>query len=344
MAKENEMNLKVQAGEPVGVIAAQSLGEPGTQMVLRTFHMAGFTTAIGTSGLPRIIELLDAKKKPSSPITRVYLKESYARSFTKAEEVAKKISEIKMSSIMRRIVENFAKGKILIMLNGQSMLASDLNTRQVAARLGKEANVGARVGKHGNIVINTRTKNLKEIRAITVKLTRTIVNGVEGAGKAMVAQDTKSGEFYIEAAGSNIEPVMQIDGVDPSRIYTNDLFAAYAVFGIEAARNTLAMELKKTLEEQEISVNDRHISLIADAMTAGGKIQSIGRHGLVGSKESVFARAAFEETVKHLINAAAFGQIDYMRGVTENILIGKQIPLGTGSVRLAIKKREGKKK
>ena len=77
-------------------------------------------------------------------------------------------------------------------------------------------------------------------------------------------------------------------------------------------------------------------------MTAGGTIQSIGRHGLVGKKESVFARAAFEETVKHLINAAAFGQVDYMRGVTENILVGKQIPLGTGSVKLAIKGRKRK--
>jgi DNA-directed RNA polymerase subunit A" len=230
------------------------------------------------------------------------------------------------------------------MLNSQSMQASDLTARQVAARLSKEASVEAMVGEYGNIVINTRTKNLKEIRAITVKVTRSIVNGIEGAGKAMVAQDTKSGEFYVESAGSNIEPIMQVEGVDPAKIYTNDLFQTYRVFGIEAARNVLALELKRTLEEQEISVNDRHISLIADAMTADGTIQSIGRHGLVGKKESVFAKAAFEETIKHLINAAAFGQIDYMRGVTENILVGKQIPLGTGSVRLAIKRKEGKKK
>ncbi len=343
MAKQ-EYDSSVQAGEPVGVIAAQSLGEPGTQMVLRTFHMVGAAaTAIATSGLPRIIELLDAKKVPSSPIMRVYLKESYAKSFAKADEIANKISEIKMGSVMRRAVENFSKGKILIILNAQSMQAMDLTARQVAARLGKELGVEARVGEHGNIIVSTHTKNLKEVRAITVKATRSIVNGIEGAGRAMVTQ-AKDGEFYIESAGSNIEPVMQVEGVDASRIYTNDLFATYRVFGIEAARNTLVLELKKTLEDQDISVNDRHISLIADAMTADGTIQSIGRHGLVGRKESVFAKAAFEETVKHLINAAAFGQIDYMRGVTENILVGKQIPLGTGSVKLTIKRKEGKKK
>ncbi|MDE1854968.1 MAG: DNA-directed RNA polymerase subunit A'' [Candidatus Micrarchaeota archaeon] len=342
MAKDHEYN--VQAGEPVGVVAAQSLGEPGTQMVLRTFHMTGVAaTAIATSGLPRIIELLDAKKMPSSPLMRIRLKESYAKSFAKADEAAKKISEIKMSSVMRHIVENFSKGKILVVLNTQSLQAADLTARPIAARLGKELGVEAKVGEHGNIIVSTHTKNLKEVRAITVKITKAIVNGIEGAGRAMVVQD-KNGDFYIESAGSNIEPVMQVEGVDPEKIYTNDLFSMYRVFGIEAARNTLALELRKTLEDQDISVNDRHISLIADAMTSGGTLQSIGRHGLVGKKESVFARAAFEETVKHLINAAAFGEVDHMRGVTENILVGKQIPLGTGSVKLVIKSKESKKK
>jgi len=342
MAKEQE--YKVQAGEPVGIVAAQSLGEPGTQMVLRTFHMTGVAaTAIATSGLPRIIELLDAKKTPSSPLMRISLKESYAKSFAKADEVAKKISEIKMSSIMKRIIENFSNGKILIVLNEQSMQAAALTARSVASRLSKELGIEAKVGEHGNIIVNTHMKSLKDVRAVTVKITKSIVNGIEGAGRAMVVQG-KDGEFYIEAAGSNIEAVMQVEGVEPGKIYTNDLFAMYRVLGIEAARNTLVLELKKTLEEQDISVNDRHIALIADAMTASGTIQSIGRHGLVGKKESIFARAAFEETVKHLINAAAFGEVDRMRGVTENILVGKQIPLGTGSVKLAIKRKESKKK
>ncbi len=343
MAKQ-ESKYGVQAGEPVGVIAAQSVGEPGTQMVLRTFHFAGIAASIATSGLPRIIELLDAKKTPSTPISKIYLNESSKKSFAKADEVAKKISEIEMRSITRRIVEDFSKGKILVMLNAQAMQAADLTAGHAAARLKKDLGLDAKVGKHGNIVIGTHTKNLKEVRAIAVKLTKSIVNGIEGAGRAMVAQDQKTQEFYVESAGSNIEPMMEIDGVDSSRIYTNDIFEMYRVFGIEAARTTLALELKKTLEEQEISVNERHIALIADAMTSSGTIQSIGRHGLVGKKESVFARAAFEETVKHLINAAAFGQIDYMRGVTENILVGKQIPLGTGSVKLSIKREEGKKK
>ena len=196
--------------------------------------------SIATSGLPRIIELLDAKKKPSSPISRIYLNESSKKSFAKAEEIAKRISEVKMRGIMRRIAENFSKGKILIVFSEQALQAAGLTERQVAAKIAKEFGLEAKLSEKGNTIISTHTKNLKDIRAITVKLSRAIVNGVEGAGKAMVAQDTKTGEFYMEAAGSNLEPIMQVEGVDASRIYTNDLFEMYRVFGIEAARNTLA--------------------------------------------------------------------------------------------------------
>ena len=337
--QNKRVNLEVQPGEPVGMVAAQSLGEPGTQMVLGTFHFAGIASyaAIATSGLPRIIELLDAKKAPSSPLMRIMLKESYAKSFPKAEETAKRISKIRLRDIMRRMVENFAKGRILVILNQQAMQIAELTPGQVSAKLAKQLGVEARVGEHGNVILHTHIKNLKEVRAIAVRAAKTLINGIEGAGRAMVSQDEKTGEFYIDATGNGIDAVLDVEGVDPTRVYTNDAFAAYRVFGIEAARNVLASEVAKTLKDQDITVSDRHITLVADAMTASGTIKSIGRHGLVGSKESVFAKAAFEETVKHLINAAAFGQSDYMRGVTENILIGKQIPLGTGVVKLTIK-------
>ena len=248
-----------------------------------------------------------------------------------------------MNDIAKRIVENFSTGKITILLDKQLLDAMDLTPKQVATKISKAYELDAGVDGEGNVEVSTHTKNLKEIRVAAVKLMHALVSGVEGAGRAVVAQDKASGEFYLESAGSSIEGILQVDGVDKSRLYTNDIFEMYKVFGIEAARNTLARELYKTIEGQGITVSDRHILLVADAMTSRGIIESIGRHGLVGSKESVFARAAFEETVKHLINAAAFGEIDYMRGVTENILVGKQIPLGTGTVRLAVKKEEAKK-
>ena len=170
-----------------------------------------------------------------------------------------------------------------------------------------------------------------------------VVQGIPDAGKSIIQQDIKTGEFYLISAGSNIKDIIEMEGIDKLRLYTNDVFAMYGLFGIEAARNTLVKELHKTLKEQKIGVDTRHLMVIADAMTYSGTIKGIGRHGLSGQKNSVFAKAAYEETVKHLVNAAAFSEVDNMRGVTENILIGKQIPLGTGSVKLAIKKEDMQK-
>jgi DNA-directed RNA polymerase subunit A" len=338
MAKENKGNkYLVEYGEPVGIIAAQSVGEPGTQMILRSFHLAGIESTISTSGLPRIIELVDAKKKPSTPITYIYLDEKIGKNYDRATEVLKKINEVRMSNIAKRVLENFSKGKIKAVLDRQELESEGITIRQVAAKMEKALDLESKVEENG-VVVNMHTRNLKEIRAATINMMKMLVSGVDGAGKATIRRDDKTGEFYLVSAGSNIEGIMQVDGVDKTRTTTNDVFAICRLFGIEAARNALALELRKTLKEQKISVDERHLNLIADAMTASGMIKGVGRHGLSGEKHSVFARAAYEETLKHLIHAAAFGEVDPMRGVTENILIGKQIPIGTGSVRLAIKK------
>ncbi len=338
MAKDNKKDrYLVEYGEPVGIIAAQSVGEPGTQMILRSFHLAGIESTISTSGLPRIIELVDAKKKPSTPITYIYLDEKIGKNYDKATDVLKKINEVRMSNIAKRVLENFSKGKIKAILDRQELESEGVTIRQVASKMEKALDLESKVEENG-IVVNMHTRNLKEIRAATINMMKMLVSGVDGAGKATIRRDDKTGEFYLVSAGSNIEGIMQIEGVDKTRTTTNDVFAICRLFGIEAARNALALELKKTLKEQKISVDERHLNLIADAMTASGMIKGVGRHGLSGEKHSVFARAAYEETLKHLIHAAAFGEVDPMRGVTENILIGKQIPIGTGSVRLAIKK------
>ncbi len=342
MAKSSNSEKKylVEYGDPVGIIAAQSVGEPGTQMILRSFHLAGIESTVATSGLPRIIELVDAKKKPTTPIAYIYLDEKMNKKFEKAEEMLKKINEVRMDNVAKRVLENFSKGKIKVTLDVQELQSEGLTSKQIAAKIAKELEIEAKADSPGSIIISMHTRNLKEIRAVTIKIMKMLVSGVDSAGKGTIRRNDKTGEFYLVSAGSNIEGIMAVEGVDKTRTTTNDVFAIYRLFGIEAARNALAYELKKTLEEQKISVQDRHLNLIADAMTGSGMIKGVGRHGLSGEKRSVFARAAYEETLKHLIHAAAFGEVDPMKGVTENILVGKQVPIGTGSVHLAIKKED----
>ncbi|MCX6770194.1 MAG: DNA-directed RNA polymerase subunit A'', partial [Candidatus Micrarchaeota archaeon] len=137
--------------------------------------------------------------------------------------------------------------------------------------------------------------------------------------------------------GSNLAAVAKHPKVDVARLNSNDVQEIARVLGIEAARNSLMNEIKQVLDLQNLNVDVRHCMLLADAMTMDGGINSIGRHGLSGEKAGVLARAAFEETVKHLINAAVKGEEDKLIGVTENIIIGQTVPVGTGLVKLRMK-------
>lgn len=340
MKKENDKNnLSVTPGEPVGVIAAQSIGEPGTQMILRSFHRAGMASVTATAGLPRLAEIIDAKKKPGTPFTFIYLDGRTSKNAERAFEIAKKINEVKVRDLTKRITEKFSIGAIKIVLNEQALNSNELTAREVAAKIVKLTEYVAKT-KNNVILIGTHTKDLKKIRSSAVRISDLTISGVEGAGRAVIQQDKNTGEFYLISADSNLESIMQIEGVDGSRIYTNDIFKVYGVFGIEAARNAIYRELKKTLDDQGITVDGRHLMLVADAMTFSGQIKNVGRHGLSGEKGSVLARAAYEETVKHLVNAAAFGEEDSMRGITESVLLGKQIMVGTGTVELSVRKED----
>ncbi len=341
MAEKKDRDLSVSRGEAVGVVAAQSIGEPGTQMVLRSFHSAGISSMITTTGLPRVIEIVDARKRPKFPMMEVRLEKNVSKNYDRVKDIWKKIEEIKVSGVMDRFEENLKSGVLLIFLNKEKMERYEIAARTVAARLSKME--GVSVDQDGDTLkIKVKEKEIRSVRTKFVKIMGHTIGGVPGIMK-VVAQQDDEGTFFLTTSGSNIEGVLQIEGVDKDNVYSNDIFEVMRVYGIEAARNLIASELMKTIKEESITVGFRHLGLVADAMTHTGAIKSVGRHGIAGEKESVFARAAYEETVKHFTNASVFGEVDRLKGVAENILIGKQIGVGTGRVRLAIKKEELKK-
>ena len=142
------------------------------------------------------------------------------------------------------------------------------------------------------------------------------------------------GEWVIRTDGSNLGRVLQVDGVDTSRTTTNNVHEIAKTLGIEAARNALTNEAKGVLDDQGLDVDVRHVLLVADMMTTTGEVQQIGRHGISGKKASVLARAAFEITVPNIVEAAVKGESDPLEGVTENVIVGQSIPIGTGLVEL----------
>jgi DNA-directed RNA polymerase subunit A" len=182
----------------------------------------------------------------------------------------------------------------------------------------------------------------KSVRKLTQKVKDAIVRGVRGIHKAVVIKGNE--EYFIRAGGFNLVGALENPAADPKRIYTNNLKEIERVYGVEAARNAIIRETKDVMDMQKLFVDIRHIMLIADAMTYAGSIKSIGRHGLSGEKVGVLGRAAFEETIKHLINAAAFSEEEKLIGVTENIIVGQTVPVGTGKIKLVMKYPKKKEK
>ncbi len=343
MELSSKKGFTVSAGEAVGVVAAQSIGEPGTQMVLRSFHSAGISSVITTTGLPRIIEIVDARKRPKFPMMEVRLEKGVSKDYEKVKEVWKKLEEVKVSSLISGFEEDLKSGSMLLKLDKEKLGHHEITPRLVASKLSKLESIEvAQEGDSIMIKIKGKQREIKSVRTTFVNVLGYTILGIHGIAKAVVQQGD-DGAFYITTSGSNVEGVINIEGVDKEGVYSNDIFEVMKFYGIEAARNLIANELLKTIREEGITVGFRHLGLVADAMTHTGIIKSIGRHGIAGEKESVFARAAYEETVKHFTNASIFGEVDELTGVAENILIGKQVGVGTGRVKLSVKKEDLKK-
>lgn len=337
MATEHHAHVRkkysINAGEPVGLVAAQSLGEPGTQMTMRAFHYAGVAEHVPT-GLPRMIELVDIRKSPKKPIIDIVLKDSHKKDKKKAEELARKIDMIQVSDVAD-IKEDLENHRILLRFNEAAGKNFNVTLDEMLKAINKK-----KMRVKGNIVMikfrkKESKKPFKTARKSIDRIRNTLIKGIPGITMAVVVED--KGECFVRAKGDNIEGLLEIDEINTNHIYTNNIKEIEEIYGIEAARNAFIRELKQVLDMQGLYVDIRHIMLLADAMCADGKITNVGRRGLAGKKDSVLAKAAFEETVRHLTEASVRGEIDPLRGVTENIIAGKTVPLGTGNVMLEFK-------
>jgi DNA-directed RNA polymerase subunit A' len=323
---------RVEPGEASGIVAAQSIGEPGTQMTLRTFHFAGVRERDVTLGLPRLMELVDARKIPATPSMDIYLTKDYAFSNEKAVRVAKELLFTKVGNVVAYSEVDPTEG-IKLHLSPEMLADRDSSAEEIA----KVIETGKRSvqpdKKNKNIIhVNMENADLSALFTLRNKLLNMKLKGIPGITRVTVVKEGE--EWFIQTAGSNLGKVVLIQGVDPTRVYTNNVHEVAQVLGIEAARATLVREVMSTLDEQGLEVDIRHIFLVADLMTSKGYIQQIGRHGIAGTKSSVLARAAFEITVPTLAEAAVKGETEDLKGVTENVIVGLPIPVGTGMIDL----------
>jgi len=324
---------KVEPREAVGIVAAQSIGEPGTQMTLRTFHYAGVGAIYITLGLPRIIEIVDARKKPSTPAMKIKLAEEYASDRTKAEGLAMEIEETYIQD-MGKVEASTEDMSVWVSLKEKELKRRHLEREEVEEKI-KDigTDVFVEAVEDGKLRIHAKNNLYHELLRLEAKVSNKLVTGIEGIKRVIVRKDT-DGEYMLYTEGSALKKIRGIEGVDFRRTTTNNIAEIAEVLGIEAARNAIIEEMMDTLEEQGLDVDARHVTLIADAMTMDGEVKQIGRHGLAGEKASVLSRAAFEVTVDNLLEAAMYGETDKLKGVTESVIVGQPIKLGTGAVEL----------
>ena len=388
------MKSRVHPGEMVGTLAAQSVGEPTTQLTLNTFHSAGTANANATAGVPRIMELLGASPNPKTPVNTIYLDASIAGSQDSALAKKREIQKTTLRDITksvriyydpnplsentavqedRDILQSYQKFSVT---NGQLCTSPWVvrlefdNMEMVARNVIDMTMIAAKIQNNrvlkvfecihsdtnapGKLVMRIVfagdvVKNVLALRFIEEKLLDTVLRGIDGIGRVYPREvkneltwDEKTGgyaataQWVLDVEGTNLLDLSTVSGVDPHRSFSNDIHEIKNVFGIEAARIALFREFTEVFTEAT-PINYHHLITLVDAMTYPGFFLKVDRTGMTRNTENgVLAKSSFEETAKHLFNAALMGETDNMRGVSANIMFGQKPPCGTGFVDILV--------
>ncbi|KAF8382261.1 rpc-1 [Pristionchus pacificus] len=350
-----------EPGTAVGAIAATSIGEPSTQMTLKTFHFAGVASMNITQGVPRIKEIINAVKQISTPIINAAITDDHDEKL--ARLVKARIEKTSLGEICDYIEEIYLPDDafILIKLNARrirllqleitiSSIAHSIATTRMLVPV-KAGQISVR-GKTMMIIRppdKSKMSPTMTLHYLKYNLAKVIVKGVPNVTRCVIHADEKKGDSYrLLVEGTDFLSVLSQPGIDGKRTHFNNALGVADVLGIEAARTCIITEILSTMESHGIGLDRRHVMLLADLMTYRGEVLGITRNGLVKMKESVLLLASFEKTTDHLYEAAFFSQKDKIHGVSECIILGTPMTIGTGlfkllhkhSVEPTIKKRQ----
>ncbi|KAM5559842.1 DNA-directed RNA polymerase III subunit 1-like [Rosa sericea] len=347
---------RIDAGTAIGAIGAQSIGEPVTQMTLKTFHFAGVASMNVTLGVPRIKEIIDGAKNIKTPIITTVLEcdnnAMIARMVagrigsTKLGQVAKRIEilmtprqaciVIKLDMVMIRDAQlsidvDVVKESILkvprIKLKQENIQVPDNKTLEVFSQDKDRRRLYFELYRLKSILPNVTVRGITTVQRVVidesdVKKDKEDVQ-VKGA-------DVVGKKYRLFAEGKGLLAVMSTEGVDGCKTTSNDIIEVQQTLGIEAARISIIEEIKYTMKQHGMNIDDRHMMLLADAMTSRGQVLGMTRFGLQKMDKSVLMGASFERTDDHLFNACVKGAVDKIEGVSESIIMGIPMPIGTG--------------
>jgi len=326
---EEYENAKVEPGESVGIVSAESIGEPGTQMTLNTFHFAGVAEMNITMGLPRIIEILDGRSKLKTPMVEIYLKQPYSKG-KNIRALALSIKETLLKEVVSEFLISIADSQIELKLDGEKMKELGVTENLIVSSI-KNGLKGYNVKTtKESIVLKSKAKeeSINQVYLEKEKIKKIHLKGIKGISQVLPVR--RGEEYIIITSGTNLKGILELDYVNSTRTITNDIFEIQKILGIEAAREAIINEVFKVIESQGLDVDIRHIMLVADTMCNSGEVKGITRYGVVSQKSSVLARASFETPIRHIIGAALIGEEDKLTSVVENVMLNQPVPVGTG--------------
>ncbi len=330
---EEYKNSSVEAGEAVGLVSAESLGEPGTQMTLNTFHFAGVAEMNVTMGLPRIIEILDGRKNIATPMMEIYLKDPYSKG-KDIRKIAENIKETMLKEFITEVDIDIANISMEVKLDRKKMDdkgVKDTRILKALERITKNCTIKV---ENGVIYLKLKGKDvsINELYRLKEKIKGVYITGIKNIKQVLPVK--RDDEFVIITAGTNLREVLELEFVDVARTRSNDTYDVYEVLGVEAARQTIIYEICKVIDTQGLNIDLRHIMLVADVICNSGAVKGITRYGIVNEKPSVLARASFETPIKHIIEASLRGEFDELNSVIENVMLNQPVPIGTGILKL----------
>lgn len=351
---------KVQPGHAVGAIGAQSIGEPGTQMTLKTFHFAGVAGMSITQGVPRIKEIINASTAISTPVIACELSNKVSESA--ARVVKARVEKTYLRDIISYVEDvwhpNGAYISMRIDWDTVHNLFVDIQPADIVTAINKHKPL--KWGKAGAVVhiqsskirVNVPdpaaskkrptgkpNKNHKEyferVHQVKNLIPDVVIKGYPDCQRAIIKKESspnEKGEYECQllVEGYGLQDCMTTPGIEPYKTTSNHVMEVCTVLGIEAARATIVREIGSVMGNMDI--DPRHMQLLADVMTFKGSVYGITRFGLQKTRDSVLQLASFEKTPDHLFEAAAKGKIDKIDGVSECIIMGQSVKLGTGSM------------
>ena len=371
---ERYKKAQTEPGHAVGAIAAQSIGEPGTQMTLKTFHFAGVAGMSITQGVPRIKEIINASKLISTPVISCDLNEK--KNLIAARMVKGRIEKTYLRDVgsiyicLRFLVTMLTMTQIIFYIEdvwsarGSSIqikidsetiskLQLELTSKDVAEAIVKQKKLKLAYNDirwYKDVIRldvtplekwkGTKTKAKEDteifVRVQTLKrlLPDTVVRGYPDASRAIIKTDDR-GSNALLVEGYGLRACMNTEGINPYLTRSNSVLEMRSVLGIEAARKTIIDEIELVMGDMDI--DPRHMQLLADVMTFKGEVLGITRFGLSKMRDSVLQLASFEKTPDHLFEAAWRLKSDRIEGVSEFIIMGQAMSVGTGGFKLGCK-------